>query len=79
MLSWPLIPPARCTDGASWDRQGLLEALAIKMSDDLAGLAIANAMIGVDVANRVFDSKIVMCTGFIRHWDMAAWAYPRGC
>ncbi len=35
-------------------------------------MGITNVMMSVGVANRVFDSKIVMYTGFIRHWDMAA-------
>ncbi len=56
-----------------WGRlgpQGLLEALAIEVSQDWRRLDIANAMMRVGLADPVFDSKIVMCTGFSWHWDM---------
>ena len=63
----------RPAEADRWGRlgpQGLLEALAIEVSEDWRGLGIANAMMKVGLADSVFDSKIVMCTGFSWHWDM---------
>ncbi len=62
--------PAEADRWGKLGGHGLLEALAIEVSTDWRSMGIANAMMRVGLADPVFDSRIVMCTGFSWHWDL---------
>jgi acetoin utilization protein AcuA len=51
---------------------GLIEAMAIEVSQNWRGLGIANKMMETGLRDPFFDDKIVICTGYAWHWDLEA-------
>lgn len=49
---------------------GLIEAMAIEVSQEWRGLGIANKMMETGLRDPWFDDKIVICTGYAWHWDL---------
>ncbi len=65
-----IAPP---TEAERWGRlrgKGVLEAMAIEVSDGWRGMGIAESMMELLLEDSFYDDKIVMCTGYSWHWDL---------
>lgn len=65
-----IAPP---TEAERWGRLrgiGLVEAMAIEVSEGWRGMGIAESMMELLLKDSYYDDKIVMCTGYSWHWDL---------
>lgn len=61
------------TEAERWGRlrgKGVMEAMAIEVSEDWRGMGIAEGMMELLLEDSYYDDKIVMCTGYSWHWDL---------
>ncbi len=63
-------PPSEAERWGRLKDDGLVEAMAIEVSDGWRGLGIAGTMMDVLLEDSYYDDKIVMCTGYSWHWDL---------
>ncbi len=67
-----IAPPSAAERWGRLSGHGLIEAMAIEVSQDWRGLGIADKMMEVGLRDPFFDDKIVICTGYTWHWDLRA-------
>jgi acetoin utilization protein AcuA len=67
-----IAPPSPAERWGKLSGQGLIEAMAIEVSQAWRGMGIANKMMEKGLRDRFFDDKIVICTGYTWHWDLEA-------
>ncbi len=65
-----IAPPSSVERWGKLSGRGLIEAMAIEVSQLWRGLAIADKMMEVGLRDPFFDDKIVICTGYTWHWDL---------
>ncbi len=65
-----IAPPSSAERWGKLSGQGLIEAMAIEVSQGWRGMGIANKMMEVGLRDPFFDDKILMCTGYSWHWDL---------
>ncbi len=65
-----IAPPSTAERWGKLSGQGLIEAMAIEVSQNWRGLGIANKMMEIGLRDQFFDDKIVICTGYTWHWDL---------
>ncbi len=67
-----IAPPSSAERWGQLSGKGLIEAMAIEVSQPWRGLGIADKMMEAGLQDRFFDDKILMCTGYTWHWDLEA-------
>jgi acetoin utilization protein AcuA len=65
-----IAPPSAAERWGKLSGQGVIEAMAIEVSQHWRGMGIADKMMEVGLRDRFFDDKIVICTGYTWHWDL---------
>jgi acetoin utilization protein AcuA len=65
-----IAPPSSAERWGKLSGKGLIEAMAIEVSQNYRGMGIADKMMDVGLRDPFFDDKIVMCTGYTWHWDL---------
>jgi acetoin utilization protein AcuA len=65
-----IAPPSSAERWGKLSGQGLIEAMAIEVSQPWRGMGIADKMMEVGLRDPFFDDKIVICTGYTWHWDL---------
>lgn len=67
-----IAPPSAAERWGALSGQGLIEAMAIEVSQGWRGMGIADKMMESGLRDPFFDDKIVMCTAYTWHWDLEA-------
>ena len=67
-----IAPPSPAERWGTLSGQGLIEAMAIEVSQGWRGMGIADKMMESGLKDPFFDDKIVMCTAYTWHWDLEA-------
>lgn len=67
-----IAPPSPAERWGKLSGQGLIEAMAIEVSQGWRGMGIADKMMECGLRDPFFDDKIVICTGYTWHWDLEA-------
>jgi GNAT superfamily N-acetyltransferase len=65
-----IAPPSSAERWGKLSGQGLIEAMAIEVSQNWRGMGIADKMMEVGLRDPFFDDKVVICTGYTWHWDL---------
>lgn len=65
-----IAPPSSAERWGKLSVRGLIEAMAIEVSQNWRGLGIANKMMEIGLRDNFFNDKIVICTGYAWHWDL---------
>lgn len=65
-----IAPPSSAERWGELSGQGLIEAMAIEVSQNWRGMGIADKMMEIGLRDDFFDDKIVICTGYTWHWDL---------
>ena len=65
-----IAPPSSAERWGKLSGQGLIEAMAIEVSQGWRGMGIADKMMECGLRDPFFDDKIVICTGYTWHWDL---------
>lgn len=65
-----IAPPSPAERWGKLTVPGLIEAMAIEVSQNWRGFGIANKMMETGLRDPFFDDKIVICTGYTWHWDL---------
>lgn len=65
-----IAPPSAAERWGKLSGQGLIEAMAIEVSQNWRGFGIADKMMEVGLRDPFFNDKIVICTGYTWHWDL---------
>ncbi|OFW70440.1 MAG: hypothetical protein A2V52_06245 [Actinobacteria bacterium RBG_19FT_COMBO_54_7] len=67
-----IAPPSQAERWGKHGGKGLIEAMAIEVSRNWRSMGIANKMMESGVGDPFFDDKILICTGYSWHWDLAS-------
>jgi acetoin utilization protein AcuA len=72
-----IAPPSQAERWGRLKDKGLVEAMAIEVSDGWRGMGIASTMMDTLLEDSFYDDKIVMCTGYSWHWDLQRLGVPK--